>query len=296
MLSSIRPKNRVIVAYLFIPVVWFVFAVFVPLMTAFVYSFFEWKGGPQKTFIGIENYITLIKDSVFWGAFGHNIYLVVVCIIGQIGIAFIFSLMITSKLVKFKTIHRTFGFFPSTVSAVAVGFIWKMIYDYKRGMLNWLLEKLFHAEPRVWLDDPKIVMLLVSIPLVWQFIGYYMLIIFSALASVDKEIFEVAEIDGASSFQSAIYIVLPLIKNTLLVCLTLCIAGNMKVFDNIYVMTEGGPGYASNVMAMYGYNVSFKQSNMGYGSAISIGIFVLSMLVIGGSQILVRVLTKDREA
>jgi raffinose/stachyose/melibiose transport system permease protein len=122
-----------------------------------------------------------------------------------------------------------------------------------------------------------------------------MIIILSAIASVDKEIFEVAEIDGANGFQRAIYIVFPLIKSTLLVCLTLCIAGNMKAFDNIYVMTSGGPGYASNVMAMYGYNVSFKQSNMGYGSAISIGIFVLSMVVIGGSQWLVKGMTTRKE-
>ena len=88
-----------------------------------------------------------------------------------------------------------------------------------------------------------------------------MVIIMSAIASIDTEIFESSEIDGANSFQRAIYIVLPLIKNTLLVCLTLCIAGNMKAFDNIYVMTKGGPGTSSMVMAMYGYKISFAQMN-----------------------------------
>ncbi len=84
-------------------------------------------------------------------------------------------------------------------------------------------------------------------------------------------------------------------KNTILVCVTLCIAGNMKAFDNIYVMTSGGPGTASMVMAMYGYQVSFSQQNMGYGSAISVGIFVLSLLVIGGSQWLIGLMTKKSE-
>ena len=87
-----------------------------PLVTAFVYSFFEWKGGPQKTFIGIENYTKLFADGTFWEAFGHNIYLVIACIIGQIGIAFVLVMMVNSKLVHCKTIHRTFGFFPSTIS------------------------------------------------------------------------------------------------------------------------------------------------------------------------------------
>lgn len=292
MLNSIRPKNRVIVAYLILPMLLYTFTVFLPLITAGVYSFYEWKGGPNKTFIGFDNYINLIKDKIFWNAFNHNIYLVVACIVGQIGLAFVFSLMIFSKLVKLKGIHRTFGFFPSTVSAVAVGFIWTMIYDYKRGLLNWFLVAIGKGDQvQVWLNNEKLVMLLVSIPLIWQYIGYYMIIILSAMSSVDKEILEVAELDGANGIQRARYIILPLIKNTLLVCLTLCIAGNMKAFDNIYIMTKGGPGYASNVMAMYGYNVSFSQSNMGYGSAISIGIFVLSLLIIGGSQWLVKLLT-----
>ncbi len=296
MLSSIRPKKGVIFFYLLIPVLIYVFSVFVPLATAFYYSFFNWKGGPNKTFNGIENYITLIKDEVFRSAFGHNIYLVIACIIGQIGLAFIFVLMINSRYTKLKGIHRTFGFFPSTIAAVSIGFIWSMIYDYKRGLLNWLLDLIGKGDSaKVWLNEPKLVMLLIAIPLIWQFIGYYMVIILSAISSIDQEIFEVAELDGANSFQRAIYIVIPLIKNTLLVCVTLCIAGNMKAFDHIYVMTAGGPGNSSMVMALYGYKVSFDQQNMGYGSAISIGIFVLSLIVILGSQALIGHLTKDKE-
>ena len=295
MLKAIKPKARTIALYLCIPVIWYVFSVFVPLVTAVFYSFFEWKGGPNKTFIGIENYITLLKDGTFWQSFGHNIYLVVACIIGQVGIAFIFVLILNSKLVKLKGIHRTFGFFPSTISAVCIGFIGMMIYDYKRGILNWILEATGNGDKvQVWLNNPKLVMLLVAIPLIWQYIGYYMVILLSAIASVDTEIFESAEIDGASAFQKAIHITLPLIKNTLLVCITLCVAGNMKAFDHIYTMTEGGPGTSSMVMAMYGYKISFAQMNMGYGSAVSVGIFIVSLIVIGGSQKLVNWLMRDK--
>lgn len=295
MLKAIKPKARTIALYLCIPVIWYVFSVFVPLVTAVFYSLFEWKGGPNKTFIGIENYITLLKDGTFWESFGHNIYLVVACIIGQVGIAFIFVLILNSKLVKLKGIHRTFGFFPSTISAVCIGFIGMMIYDYKRGILNWILEATGNGDKvQVWLNNPKLVMFLVAIPLIWQYIGYYMVILLSAIASVDTEIFESAEIDGASAFQKAIHITLPLIKNTLLVCITLCVAGNMKAFDHIYTMTEGGPGTSSMVMAMYGYKISFAQMNMGYGSAVSVGIFIVSLIVIGGSQKLVNWLMRDK--
>lgn len=283
--------------YLLIPVAMFIFTVFVPLVTALAYSFFEWKGGPQKTFTGLQNYITLFHDSTFWQAFGHNLYLVVACLIGQIGIAFILVMLVNSKLAKLKGMHRTFGFFPSTISAVCLGLIWNMIYHNKYGLINWFLRTIGREDLcQVWLNNTKLVMLLVSIPLIWQYIGYYMVIMFSAIAGIDTEIFESAEIDGANGIQRALYITLPLIKNTLLVCVTLCVAGNMKAFDNIFVMTKGGPGTASMVMAMYGYQVSFNQSNMGYGSCISVAIFVLSLLVIGGSQGLVKWITREKEA
>ena len=295
MLKAIKPKMRTVVALLFIPVVWYVFSVFVPLVTALFYSFFEWKGGPNKTFNGLANYSRLVGDSTFWQAVWHNLLIVLVCIIGQVGIAFILVLMVQSRLAKLKGVHRTFGFFPSTISAVYIGLIWTMIFDYKRGILNWFLETTGHADAaRVWLNEPTLVLGCVSIPLVWQYIGYYMVILFAAIAAVDKEIFEVAELDGANAFQRAIYIVLPLIKNMIMVCMSLCISGNMKVFYHIYTMTAGGPGTSSMVMALYGYKVSFEQSNMGYGSAISVGIFVISLVVIQGSRALVNLAMKDK--
>lgn len=295
MLKSIKPKKWVVFAYLFIPVALYIFTVFAPLLAALFYSFFEWKGGPTKTFNGIDNYIQLFQDEVFWTSFRHNIFLVAVCIVGQIGIAFIMVMLVNSKLTKAKGIHRTFGFFPSTISAVCIGYIWLMIYDYNKGLLNWFLDAIGKSDAKkVWLNEPGIIMLLVAIPLIWQYIGYYMVILLSAVSSISTEILESAEIDGATGIQRARYIVLPLIKNTLLVCVTLCVAGNMKAFDNIYVMTKGGPGYSSMVMAMYGYKVSFEQSNLGYGSCISVGIFVLSLAVIGGSQALLNYFTTDK--
>ncbi len=289
-MNSIRPKGKVIFAYLCIPVALFVFTVFVPLIAALYYGFTDWKGGPVKSFNGIQNYVQLFHDEVFWNSFGNNLYLVAACIIGQIGIAFIIVMLISSKLVKCKGIHRTFGFFPSTISALCIGFVWKMIYDQRTGLINWFLTEVLHKYENmksapIWLGgEAAPIMLVLSIPLIWQYIGYYMVIILSAVASIDKSVLESAEIDGATGFQKARYIIFPLIKNTLLVCTTLCIAGNMKAFDSIYAMTEGGPGTSSMVMALYGYNQSFKSSNLGYGSTISVGIFVLSLAVIGGSQ------------
>lgn len=299
MLNTIKPKGRVIFAYLFIPVALFIFTVFVPLVAALYYGFTDWKGGPMKHFNGLANYIQLLRDEVFWHSFGNNLYLVVACIIGQIGIAFVLVMLINSKLAKLESIHRTFGFFPSTISALCVGFVWKMIYDQRTGLINWFLVDVLHKykgmkDAPIWLNGEALpIMLILSVPLIWQYIGYYMVIILSAFSSIDTSVLESAEIDGANGLQRALYIVFPLIKNTLFVCVTLCVAGNMKAFDSIYAMTEGGPGTSSMVMALYGYNQSFKSSNLGYGSAISVAIFVLSLAVIGGSQFLLNTYMTD---
>ena len=298
MLDAIKPKRSTVWLYLLIPTALFIFSVFIPLLTALYFSFFEWKSGQTiytAFFNGLTNYKALIADGIFWKSFGNNIYLVVACIIGQIGLAFVLVLFANSKLAIGKAIHRTFGFFPSTISAVCIGLIWSIIFHSKYGLLNWFVVNVLGGVKQTWLGDANNVMLYVSIPLIWQFIGYYMVILFSAIAGIDQQIFESAEIDGANAFQTAIHITLPMIRSTMLVCLTLCIAGNMKAFDSIWTMTAGGPGYSSYVMALYGYTVSFQQSNLGYGSAISVGIFVLSLAVIGISRVLINRATRGLE-
>lgn len=248
------------------------------------------------TFIGLDNYKQILGDEQFWSSFRNNIFLVLVCVIGQIGIAFVFTLMLNSRTVVFKCLHRTMSYFPSVLSAVVIGYIWSMIYDYRYGMLNKMLVAIgLEQYVQAWLNNTELVMILVAIPLVWQYIGYYMLILLSAYASIDSSILEMSEIDGANAFQRAIYVTFPMMKNTMLVCLTLCIAGNMKAFDHIYVMTNGGPGYTSNVMALYAYKTSFISYKMGYGSALSIMILILSLIIIGGSRALITKLTKDKE-
>jgi raffinose/stachyose/melibiose transport system permease protein len=281
--------------YLCIPVALFLFTVIVPVLQALFYSLFKWTGGPNKTFIGLGNYLTLLSDKLFWQAFGHNLFLVAACVVGQIGLAFVFVMILNTKSVRYKDLHSTLTFFPSTISAVAIGMVWRIIFDYRYGLLNFIIGALGSPESqKIWLNEASSIMTVVSIPLVWQFIGYYMIILLSAITVIDKEIYEVAELDGAGAVQRAIHITLPLIKNTILVSLTLCIAGNMKAFDHIYVMTSGGPGSASNVMAMYGYITSFVQSNMGYGSAISMGIFVLSLAIIGLTQFTIGKVSKEQ--
>lgn len=285
MKSRMKVKKGTMCLYLLPGIIWYSFIVLVPVVMAVYYGFFEWSGGVNKTFIGIQNYIEVLKDQVFVQSLRNNIFLTVVCLVGQIGIAFILAIFLNGRFARLKGFHRTMSYFPAVLSAIVIGFVWSLIYDYNYGFLNGFLKAIGREDlAQAWLNNDKIVLWLVVVPLVWQFIGYYMIIIMSALSSVDPQIFEVAEIDGATGWKRAVYITLPLVKNTLIVCVTLCIAGNMKIFDLIYSMTGGGPGTSSSVMAMYAYNSSFLSYKMGYGSAMSIVILVVSLVLVGGSR------------
>ncbi|MGO4371310.1 carbohydrate ABC transporter permease, partial [Paenibacillus sp. MCAF20] len=131
-----------------------------------------------------------------------------------------------------------------------------------------------------WLDLSGPIVLLVSIPLSWQNIGFFTLLMLAGLSSINKEVLEVAEIDGATGFRKAWYVVIPLARPTLMVASLLCIANNMRGFEHIYAMTGGGPGNSSSVMALYAYETSFLRFRYGYGSALAITIMALTMLII----------------
>ncbi len=296
MKSSLKPRPIIFISYLILPFLLYTFVVFVPVILAAYYGCFEWAGGPKMKFIGLGNYAQLFQDKEFIRALKNNIYLVVVCVFGQIGFAFLFAMMLGGRRIRMKGFHRTMSFFPSVLSAVVVGFIWTMIYDYNYGLFNSILRGIgMEDKVQPWLANEKLALPLVALPLIWQYIGYYLIIISSGMAAVDPQIFEMAEIDGATGWKKARYITLPLVKNVLLVCVTLCIAGNMKAFDHIYVMTGGGPGTTTNVMAMYAYNTSFITYKMGYGSALSIGILVVSLILVGGIRGIIGRISKEKE-
>ncbi|MDR1902293.1 MAG: sugar ABC transporter permease [Treponema sp.] len=287
--DKLKPKAAVLVGLLAPGTVLFVLCCIAPLFVAFYYSLFKWNGGPSKDFTGLLNYIQLATDGAFWGAFKNNITFIVWTVIGQIGIAFVVSMLMISRNLRIKTLHRTVIFFPVILSAVVVGFTWRIIYNKDYGLLNSLLTLIGRSDwIKPWLDDPKIVIPSLAVAKIWQYIGYYMVILLASIQSIDREVLECAELDGAIGWKKSVYVVIPLIKNTLVVSVMLCISGNMKTFDQIYVMTNGGPGGASEVVAMYAYRVSMERMEYGYGSTAAIGILLLSLALIGLSRLVTR--------
>jgi raffinose/stachyose/melibiose transport system permease protein len=144
-----------------------------------------------------------------------------------------------------------------------------------------------------WLANPKIVLISIGIPLAWQFIGFYLVILLAGVTNIDPEIFDVAMMDGATGMKLFLYIVLPLLKNTINVSLVICISGSIKIFDVVYGMTLGGPGYASTVLAQYAYSVSFEQANYGYGASISIIMLIISLVLVSVFNMFTRSRSND---
>ncbi len=229
-------------------------------------------------FIGLDNYAALLKDADFWRSFKNSCIFTLYMVIGQVGIALLFTMFITMKWVRLKKLHRFCMFLPSIISAVIIGLVWQLIYSKDIGLLNYLLTQTgLESWIKPWLDDPKIVLTMASIPVIWQFVGYYMVIMSSAVASIPIEIFESAQIDGASGFKRTLHITMPLISDTIGICVMLSAIGSMKAFDHIKVMTDGGPGTASMLMGLFAFNRTFKTQQLGYGNAVAIGMLVVTL-------------------
>jgi len=279
--SALYPRRSILLILLAPGVLLYLGIAIVPIFNAVILSFYKWSGGDTKSFMGFGNYTYLLTDPLFWGSLKNNLLIGGISIIGQVGIALVLAALFTSRDIKFVGFHRSVIFFPVVLAAIIIGFIWTMVYSREYGLLNFALRGLgLEKLIKPWLDDPNIIIMSVSAPIVWQYIGYYTVIIASGITAIPSEIFESAELDGAVGWKKLVYIIYPLIKSTIIVCVMMCIAGSMKIFTHILVMTSGGPGNSSMVMSMYAYRNSFIKYKLGYGSAASIGILLVSMIII----------------
>lgn len=281
-------KQRVwIYALILIPFLYFVCVMIYPLLVSVYYSLTKWKGIGDPKFVGLDNYAAMFRSSDFWLVTKNTLFLSVVCTIGQVGIALIIAFLMTLRRLRFKTFHRAVIFFPVVMAPLVVGYVWRFIYNSNYGLLNAFLRGIGHPEwIRFWLDDQNIVLKMVSIPVIWQYIGLYMIILMSAISAIPQEVFECAEIDGATGFKKSVYITLPMVWDSLKVCIILCAGGTMKIYDHLVALTNGGPGRATESLAMYCYEFTFRFGNFGTGSAIAVTILILALGISGLIQLL----------
>ncbi|MBS4206664.1 sugar ABC transporter permease [Bacillus sp. FJAT-50079] len=274
-----KTKAAIILGILPAFILYVVFAIY-PILQSFYYSVMDWNGFNKMTFVGLDNFKKLFADPLFWNSVKNNIYVVLASVLGQVPIALFFALLLNRKL-KGAKLFRTIGFLPVVLSTVVISLTWSLIYNSRNGLINEVLRSIgLDSLAQNWLGDPKWTMAAVLVVVVWQFIGLYLIIFLAALQNVPTEVLEAAKMDGASEWATTWKITVPMIWDTILVAIILCIAGSLKTFDLIYVMTHGGPAHSTDVMALYMFNETFTKLQYGYGSAVSVFIFFFSLILI----------------
>lgn len=252
----------------------------IPIAISVYYSFMNWNGLSAMTFVGFDNFKLIFNDSVFWKSVVNNIIIMVSGIFGQVPLGLLLALLLNSKL-KGGTFFRTVGFMPVVIPAVIVSLIWGMVYNTEYGFLNGFLGLIgLESWQQNWLGNPSYSMISLAVAYIWQNCGFYMIIFLAALQNIPNEVYEAAELDGATGIKKTFHITIPMIKETIFVAIVYCISTSFRVFDLIHVMTGGGPAHNTEVMTIYMYNKTFISLQFGYGSAVSVLILLFSLVVI----------------
>ena len=279
-LLAIRQRNTRRVAALFLAPVTILMVVYVfyPIVDTFITSGYQWNGiSANKTFIGLQNWIKLVQDVKFWTAFKNNVIIMVLSIVIQIPLGLALATFLDfggKKLTVFKVIW----FIPLLMSSVAIGFLFTYALATNGGIVS-TISSWFGGGNIDLLGNPKTALLTVIAVICWQFTPFYMVYFMAAFTNIPYDVFEAARIDGATRGQYFWRIALPLLVPSMKSAAILSMVGSLKYFDLIYVMTGGGPGTSTELMATYMYKESFSNFNMGYGSAIAGGMFILISLI-----------------
>ncbi|MFH1928323.1 MAG: sugar ABC transporter permease [Chloroflexota bacterium] len=271
----------------FIPV--FLAPALVPYVVFFLYpaaralyiSLFEWTGfGTDKKFVGLANYNRLAIDTVFWRALKNNVFAVVFGGSVVIFLALFFAILL-SRLGRHSNLLKTVIVGPYTLSSVAVATIWKFLLDPQLGPINALLRSIGLGNlARPWLGDLHTVFPAVLVALIWWWLGFYMLILGAAISRIPSDIYEAAKVDGATEWQVATRITIPLIWDVLTVVAVLWIIDALRMFALVWAMTMGGPANASQVLVTYLYQLAFggRYALLAMGRATAIGVVVFALV------------------
>jgi raffinose/stachyose/melibiose transport system permease protein len=277
MRRQLNDKNITIVAFLLPALVLYGTFVIIPIFQSFRFSLYHWDGlGPLTRFIGLENYVTLLRDETFWQALRNNFALVGFSLVTQLPPAVLLAVLLTGAI-RGRDFFRTMFFSPQILSAVATGYLFYYIYEPTFGMLNQALKLLgLGALARGWLGDQMLALPAVLAVISWRHIGFYMVLFMAAIEGIPDEIFEAAQIDGCNKRQLVWHITLPLMSGAIRTAAVLVMVGSIKYFDLIWIMTRGGPVHASELIATYMYKETFLNWHMGYGATLAFALFVVA--------------------
>ena len=266
--------------------------VFYPIVDTFITSLYKWNGiSADKTFIGLKNWQKLMTDTNFWSAFKNNIIVMILSICIQIPIGLALATYI-DFVGKKATVFKVLWFIPMLMSSVAIGFLFSYALATSGGIIS-TISNFFGGGNIDLLGNPKTALYTVIGVIAWQFTPFYMVYTMAAFTNISTYVCEAARIDGATRSQYFWKIAFPLLKPSLKSAAILSMVGSLKYFDLIFVMTGGGPGTSTELMATYMYKYSFSKFNMGYGSTVAAGMFILISIV---SLVTMRLLNGKEEA
>ena len=258
----------------------FTIFIFIPIVWSFILSFFDYNlltfSAPR--FVGLYNYTKLARDPAFLVSLRNSAFFSIVYLPISIGLGFIFALLLNESF-SGRNFFRMAIFVPYVVSLVIESIIWMLILSaHPSGVMNRFI-RVFGIPPQGWLSDSRLVLFSVAIFLIWRSFGYRTLLYLAAMQNIPAELYEVAELDGAKSWQKALYITLPMLKPTTFFLTVTGIIESFQIFTPVYIMTGGGPGYSSTTMVNYLYQRGFQEFAMGYASAIGFILFVILIIL-----------------
>ncbi len=260
----------------------FVLFMIVPTVNVFRMSFYTWSGfSPDMRFVGLDNFVRLLDDTQFVRAFQNTVALLVVVTVVTMGMGLFLAAIMTRQRLRGRTLYRFVLYVPSVLSVVVIAAIFSALYDQENGLINGTLRLLsLDGLRQVWLGDQDIVLWSLAIAMVWQSLGYYMVLYMSGMASIPEEVYEASALDGASAGRQFFAITLPLIWQNLRTTLTFFVMSAVNLsFVLVRAMTGGGPDGSSEVLLSYMYKQAYTNSSYGYGMAIGVVIFAFSFLV-----------------
>jgi len=251
----------------------------VPMIVCVYYSLTKWDGVSKPVFAWFTNYVHMVGDSDYWQVFGNTAKLFFYTVIFQFPIGLILAYLLF-RLNTGLRFFRTVFFFPVVVAPIIIGVMFSLILNGDTGALNKLLISVgLGAWKHSWLSDPKVVLGSVIFPQVWQYIGLYVMLFLASMASIPGELFESAEIDGASSLRVFLNIVVPLVLDVVQISVVLILTGSLKSFEYSWAMTLGGPGYSSSYLAVYMYKEAFSRNLFGYASAVTVSMLACAIIL-----------------
>lgn len=269
------------ILFLLPPLAVFGVVVMWPLLDSFFYAFTNWNGfDPNYRFVGLDNFRKVFTDKLFYNAVINTLIWIVAAILLPTILGLGLALLLDSS-VKGSSIFKSVFYLPICLSAIVVGQIWTWIYQPDWGILNTLLG-IALGEPVkfAWLAKPGSALYSVIVAWSWQQTGLAMVIFLAGLTAIPGDLMEAADLEGATPLQRTRLVVMPLLRPATVVVVALMVINSLKGFDILYIMTGGGPFNSSDTLAMHMYNESFKKYLMGYGSAISVVLFLITLAVI----------------